>query len=94
MVSRRCCALQLTHCTATDTCSLNGNLATVTDRRSQVTTNTYDALNRKTKTTFQDGTSTNYTYDAGNRITQVQDKDARKVRENGEDGGRIEPCIA
>ena len=33
-------------------------------------------LNRRTKATFQDGTSTNYTYDAGNRITQVQEKNA------------------
>jgi RHS repeat-associated protein len=57
----------------------NGNLATVTDRKSQLTTNTYDALNRRTKTTFQDGTSTNYTYDAGNRITQVDEKDASNV---------------
>ena len=54
----------------------NGNIATVTDRKSQVTTHTYDALNRRTKTTFHDGTSTNYTYDAGNRLTQVQEKDA------------------
>ena len=46
------------------------------DRKSQTTTYTYDPLNRRTKTTFQDGTSTNYTYDAGNRITQVQEKNA------------------
>jgi RHS repeat-associated protein len=39
----------------------------------------YDPLNRRTKVTFQDGTSTNYTYDAGNRITQVQEKDASNV---------------
>jgi RHS repeat-associated protein len=54
----------------------NGNVATVTDRKSQVTTYTYDPLNRKTKATYQDSTSTNYTYDAGNRVTQVQEKDA------------------
>ena len=47
-------------------------LETVLDRKSQTTTYTYDALNRRTKATFQDGTSTNYTYDAGNRITQIQ----------------------
>ena len=51
-------------------------MATVTDRKSQVTTYTYDALNRRTKATFHDSTSTNYTYDAGNRITQVQEKDS------------------
>ena len=39
-------------------------------------TYTYDPLNRRTKTTFHDNTSTNYTYDAGNRITQVQEKNA------------------
>ena len=33
-----------------------------------MTTNTYDPLNRRTQTTFQDGTSTSYTYDAGNRL--------------------------
>ena len=33
-------------------------------------------LNRRTKATFQDGTSTNYTYDGGNRITQVQEKNS------------------
>jgi len=46
------------------------------DRKSQVTTSTYDALNRRTKATYHDSTSTNYTYDAGNRITQVQEKNA------------------
>ncbi len=54
----------------------DGNVATVTDRKSQVTSYTYDPLNRRAKTTFQDGTSTNYTYDAGNRLTQVQEKDS------------------
>jgi YD repeat-containing protein len=37
---------------------------------------TSNVLNRRTKATFHDSTSTNYTYDAGNRITQVQGKDA------------------
>ena len=62
--------------TETYTYDNNGNVATVTDRKSQVTTYTYDLLNRKTKATYQDGTSTNYTYDAGNRITQVQEKNS------------------
>jgi RHS repeat-associated protein len=62
--------------TETYTYDNNGNVATVTDRKSQVTTNIYDALNRRTKATYHDGTSTNYTYDAGNRVTQVQEKDA------------------
>ena len=53
----------------------NGNVATVTDRKSQVTTSTYDPLNRRTAATYHDSTSTNYTYDAGNRVTQVQEKD-------------------
>jgi YD repeat-containing protein len=34
-------------------------------------TTTYDPLNRRTKTTFQDGTSTNYTYDNANRLTTI-----------------------
>ncbi len=41
-----------------------------------MTTYSYDALNRRTKATYQDGTSTISTYDAGNRITQVQEMDA------------------
>lgn len=51
-------------------------LETVLDRKGRVTTHTYDPLNRRAKTLFHDGTSTNYTYDAGNRITQVQEKNA------------------
>ncbi|MBS0184287.1 MAG: RHS repeat protein [Nitrospira sp.] len=50
--------------------------SSVTDQKGQITSYTYDPLNRRTKTTFQDGTSTNYTYDAGNRITQVQEKNS------------------
>ncbi len=46
----------------------------MTDRKNQVTTYTYDLLNRKTKATYQDGTSTNYTYDAGDRLTQHGNK--------------------
>lgn len=57
----------------------NGNIAQLTDRKGQLTSYTYDPLNRRTKATFQDGTTTNYTYDAGNRITQVQEKDASNV---------------
>lgn len=55
---------------------LSSPLATVLDRKSQTTTYTYGPLNRHTRTTFQDGTSTNYTYDAGNRITQVHEKNS------------------
>ena len=62
--------------TETYTYDNNGNIATVTDRKSQVTTYAYDSLNRRTSATYQDSTSTNYTYDAGNRVTQVQEKDA------------------
>jgi YD repeat-containing protein len=40
-----------------------GNLATDMDRKSQVTTNTYDPLNWRTKTAFQDRTTTTYIYD-------------------------------
>ncbi|KAF4516168.1 hypothetical protein B566_EDAN000406 [Ephemera danica] len=54
----------------------NGNLTSVLDRKSQTTTVMYDPLNRRTKTTYQDGTSTNYTYDAGNRLTLIQEKNS------------------
>ena len=54
----------------------NGNVATFTDRKGQVTTYTDDLLGRRTKATYHDGTSTTYTYDAANRVTQVQEHDA------------------
>lgn len=42
----------------------NGNVLTKTDARGVVITSTYDALNRRTATTFSDGTpSATYTYD-------------------------------
>lgn len=62
--------------TETHTYDNNGNLATLTDQKSQVTIYTYDPLDRRTKVTFQDGTGTNYTCDGGNRITQVQEKNS------------------
>jgi YD repeat-containing protein len=43
----------------------NGNLATVTDRKAQVTAYTYDPLDRLTLTTFDDSATTAYTYDVG-----------------------------
>ena len=45
----------------------------MTDRKSQVTTFTYDALQRRTQTTFQGGSTITYTYDGGNRLTQLVD---------------------
>jgi len=50
-----------------------GNLSQFTDRKSQVTPYTYDALNRRTQTTYADLSTTAYTYDKGNRLTQVVD---------------------
>ena len=47
----------------------NGNLTTVTDRKSQVTAYPYDPLNRRKMATYQDGSTTTYAYDAGNRLT-------------------------
>src|SRR5205809_5912665 len=51
----------------------NGNLTTFTDRKSQITTTTYDALDRRALVTYNDNSTTSYTYDAGNRITQIVD---------------------
>src|SRR4030095_16474273 len=44
-----------------------------TDRKSQVTLRTYDALDRLTQVTFQGGATIAYTWDAGNRVTQLVD---------------------
>src|SRR5579872_4467701 len=61
---------------------LSGNLVSATDRKGQVTTFTYDALNRLKFVGFNavvSGGSTtyestiSYTYDAGNRMTQGVD---------------------
>lgn len=61
---------------------LNGNLVSSTDRKGQVTTFSYDPLNRLKfigYNTVVDGGNTtyestiSYTYDAGNRMTQVVD---------------------
>lgn len=50
------------------------NLATVTDRKGQITTYQYDVLDRPSVTTYHGGTtSTTYTFDAGDRLTQVVD---------------------
>jgi YD repeat-containing protein len=51
---------------------LAGNLASHTDRKSQVATFSYDALNRRTGATYVDATMT-YSYDAAGRLTQATD---------------------
>jgi RHS repeat-associated protein len=48
----------------------------------QTTLFEYDALNRKTTATYQDGTSTTYTYDAGNRLTQIVDSASGTITRN------------
>jgi len=50
-----------------------GNVLTATDRKSQVTTYHYDALNRPSLITYAGGSTVTPTYDAGNRLTQVVD---------------------
>ena len=57
----------------------NGNLASVTDRKSQTTSVTYDALDRPTLRTFQGGATISYTWDAGNRLTQLVDSVAGTI---------------
>ncbi len=54
----------------------NGNLTVFRDRKLQATVFEYDALNRRTKATYADGSNTIYTYDAGNRPTQINDSTA------------------
>jgi YD repeat-containing protein len=51
----------------------------VTDRKSQTTSLTYDALDRLTQRTFQGGATIAYTWDAGHRLTQVVDSVAGTI---------------
>ena len=52
---------------------LAGNLTQLTDRKNQVTTFPYDALDRRTLTSYQDSTSVALTYDAVGNATKVTD---------------------
>lgn len=49
------------------------NGASFTDRKSQITGLTYDALNRLIQRTYADGSTTTYSWDAGNRLVQIAD---------------------
>ncbi len=69
---------------------VNGNLVSATDRKGQVTSFTYDPLNRLTlvgyNTVVNGGvtsyeSTTGYTYDAGNRITQAVDSAGGTITE-------------
>jgi YD repeat-containing protein len=48
----------------------NGNPQQRTDRRGQVTTRAYDAMNRLHQVEFADASTITYTYDAKSRVTQ------------------------
>ena len=50
-----------------------------TDRKSQVSTYTYDGINRRTGVTYADSSTITYTYDKGNRLTQVVDSIAGTI---------------
>jgi len=50
-----------------------GNLSQFTDRKNQVTTFTYDQLNRRIGASYADGSSTSFIYDAVGRLTKVTD---------------------
>jgi YD repeat-containing protein len=51
---------------------LAGNLSQFTDRKNQVTTFQYDALNRRTEATYADATTT-FTYDTVGRLVKASD---------------------
>jgi len=57
----------------------SGNLTQFTDRKGQITTNSYDSLNRRTQVVYNDGSTTTYTYDKGNRLTQIVDSIAGTI---------------
>jgi len=57
----------------------NGNLVHFRDRKLQATLYEYDALNRKTKATYGDGSFTTYEYDKGNRLKKVVDSVAGQI---------------
>jgi RHS repeat-associated protein len=50
-----------------------GNLVQFTDRKNQVTTFTYDALNRRIGASYADGSSTSFIYDAVGRLARATD---------------------
>jgi len=52
---------------------LNGNPSVFIDRKNQISSNTYDALDRLAHITFQDRSTITYTYDAENLVTQIVD---------------------
>jgi len=51
----------------------NGNPTTHTDRKSQVTSRIYDALDRLSVVAFADSSTITYSYDAANRVIQFVD---------------------
>jgi YD repeat-containing protein len=51
----------------------NGNPTALTDRKGQQANRLYDALDRLTQVSYQDGSTTSFTWDAGNRLTQIVD---------------------
>lgn len=55
-------------------------LAPYTDRNSQVTSRTDDALDRLGQVTCADQSTTTYTWGAGNRLTQVTDSNNLLLR--------------
>ena len=57
----------------------NGNLLTAIDRDSQLTTSTYDPLNRLSTRTFSDGSVVSYIWDGGNHLIQIQDSSAGTI---------------
>jgi RHS repeat-associated protein len=59
--------------------TLNGDVREVTDRKSQVTTITYDPLDRLTGLAFAGGATRSFTYDGGSRLTQVVDSQAGTI---------------
>lgn len=52
---------------------MNGNPARRTDRKGQLTTRTYDPLNRLQQITYADSSAITYGYDSGNRLRTITD---------------------
>jgi len=66
-----------------------GNLTQFTDRKNQVTTFSYDSLNRRIGANYADGSSTSFIYDSVGRLTRATDSIAGTIEFNYDNLDRL-----